>query len=339
MDQLKLISSFIGFTRWTFPAMFCLISCIHEDISDCYNVEINYIYRHESLGNANVIPDYIQSIEEYIYNSEGILVDVSHRTQTFSAPLRLSEGNYTVIAWGNKLNSEELADAEIGQASKYTMSLHKGIPILKPNSTKADEAILSNMQSLYYGRRVFCVKPGSRGRVNVNMAHAHALLNLKVIWKSKAPDNIDKAYFLFKEIPSFYSFVPSRLYKQGYWVTHKPSEEEYPVSANDNVRYLPEENSRENLVTHRVAVKATGQTLDAQFITYRYLNDSPLLLSLYVESKQVMKEISLLEFFQEMKVDLEATLSQVYDIQLIINGDQVTISYIDVNDWDEGGYL
>jgi hypothetical protein len=303
-------------------------------------VEISYTYRRENQGNKNVLPDYIQSIEEYIYDSEGILVDVNRRSQTFSAPLSLPEGNYTVIAWGNKPDGGDMADHEIGQVSQYSMMLHKGIPVLEPyGNTKTEDAGLSNMQPLYYGRRTFCVKPGRQGRVKVEMTHAHALLNLKVIWKSKAPDNAGKAHFLYKEIPSFYSFAPARLYKQGYWEKHNPGGEEFPVSTGDNICYLPEEYGRDNLVTHRTAVKATGQVLYAQFTTYRYLNDSPLLLSLYVGAKQVMKEISLQEFFREVKVDLEAALCQEYDIQLVINGDKVTISYIDDNDWDEGGNL
>jgi hypothetical protein len=77
--------------------------------------------------------------------------------------------------------------------------------------------------------------------------------------------------------------------------------------------------------------------LYGQFVTYRYRGDTEIYLSIYSEGKQVMKEIDLLRFFQEMGINLHYSLCQEYAIQLDINGDEVKVSLVQVEDWGDGG--
>jgi hypothetical protein len=52
-----------------------------------------------------------------------------------------------------------------------------------------------------------------------------------------------------------------------------------------------------------------------------------------------MKEICLQDFFKEMHIDLDTDLRQEYNLMFEIDGDKVTISFIETDDWDDGGIL
>ncbi|HIZ85971.1 MAG TPA: FimB/Mfa2 family fimbrial subunit [Candidatus Coprenecus stercoravium] len=110
-------------------------ACIRENIDDCETpVTLEFMYFGD--GPVDVFSDRIQSVELFVYSDKGELVQTVSCPQEAlasnqGAQLRLLEGSYRIVCWGNVLDNTHIeAEAEtphIGEASWFEGSSCSGI--------------------------------------------------------------------------------------------------------------------------------------------------------------------------------------------------------------------
>lgn len=100
---------------------FGLASCIKEDRSDCpvYFAKANIAFEYYADGNTNVIGEYLNSVNLYVYNKRsGKLVkqykfeDEEQLQQKAFNLEGLVPGDYLFIAWGNMTDETSIKDPE-----------------------------------------------------------------------------------------------------------------------------------------------------------------------------------------------------------------------------------
>lgn len=297
----------------------CYLQACYIDgtLPECEGSRIEYRFIYDGTG-ANVIRGYLQSVEEYIYDSDGNLLSAS--TVDMNATRReLEPGTYTLVAWGNRTIRSRIENGALQE---------------KEDS----EPLPDPMDRLYFGFRTFQVSPKGASRVTVDMVHAHAVLDLTVRWKRNPPPNTGDFYLLLREVPSGAEFTPSHLLRERRWQRYEPQQEAFPTVSTEQLFYVPGvKETAANSSYRRDAVMNVDRQVKATFVTFRYGNRSPLILTLHAGEKQLTKEISLERFFREMGIELEMNMRQEFSLELAIDGDRIEVSLSNTNDWGEGG--
>ncbi|MCD7848381.1 MAG: FimB/Mfa2 family fimbrial subunit [Parabacteroides sp.] len=93
-----------------------LVSCdIDGDLAECpYSARLEYWYT--GTGQANVLPDYIFRMHEFVFGSVGVLChkrELSGR-KGIAAEVNLPPGRYTLVARGNIDTCSRTVDPVIG---------------------------------------------------------------------------------------------------------------------------------------------------------------------------------------------------------------------------------
>lgn len=98
--------NFIKKIVWLLLVAFLIAGCIREDMDDCKNVAV--FFRYDADGQVDVLKQYIDKIDLYIFDESHRLVRIIAFDQddfaegTDIAPqFRLSAGKYTLVAVGN----------------------------------------------------------------------------------------------------------------------------------------------------------------------------------------------------------------------------------------------
>ncbi len=307
---------------------FFLFSCIAEDLEECFNVQITYRYTREGT-TKNIYHGYIHSLNEYIFDNKGILCKVNTLPMNKSISThKLLPGEYSLISWANQDNISKISNINVGETNKEELLMY------------LDKQINTNSEKLFYSYRTFRINTNGISYIHSDMVQAYCLLNMSIRWRSNPPDNSKDLYLVYKQVPYAYSSIPSFVFEKNSWSAYAIDADDYPNKSDDKIYYTPNTLTEENMITYRQDIKINvDKKVNATFITYRYRNDSPLLLSLYWGDEQIMKEIGLERFFREMKIDLNKTLFQEYDIEIEIDGDNVNVSFVNINDWGEGGVI
>ncbi|GAB6010383.1 FimB/Mfa2 family fimbrial subunit [Dysgonomonas reticulitermitis] len=328
-----------------FPLLFFSSCDIDRETEDCwYNTRIIYRYNRENTTTENVLTEYIQSLDEYIFDEQGILVAINHLPGEscfgeYITETNLPEGRYTVITWGNKAAPSKVNKEQPGVTTKEEMMLYLDNPYIAAGNTAAMQ---NNSERLYYGYRTFSVAKYGVSRVYVDMSHSHCVLNITVRWKKAAevPANTRDFYMLLKDVPSMYDFMPEFMFRaEGEASLHRPGEDLFPAVSSEQINYIPLVHSPDGLLTHRAGAVMGDRALQGQFVTYRYRNGSHPLLSIHTPASQVMKEIDLHAFFKALNIELDTNRRQEFDLLLLIDGGEVIVSLVTIDDWIDGGYL
>lgn len=318
----------------------CFMSCdVDDPMKRCeYNLQVAYRYVKGTDSNASPFSGYIQSVTEYLYDSHGLLyqtriIDCAGKANVASE-YTLPPGRYSVVSWGNVENKSIVNKESVGAVNRKEMLLH-----LAPPTTRSNTGLYGNTERLYYGYRSFIVSEKGVTHVLMDMSHAHFLLDLVIKWRSKPPDNTRDFYILYKGAPSEYAFRPDLVFRDD-WSTYSSDTDE-PMEENDLlVRYIPAINAEEKLASHRIDVMMNvDKRIETRLITYRHCNVSKPLLSVYAGDKQVMKEIDLSRAFKFLGIELDRNFGQEFGLQVEIDGDQVIVSALSPNDWEEGGEI
>lgn len=321
-------------------------SCIMEDPDDCcYNVSLEYRYqRYGTLGN-NELGYYMGTLREYVFNEQDILVaindyNVPHGGDDFFSEQNLSPGRYTVVAFGNKNGRQSTSSEEIGLATRQDLLMAMDNP--------QDEGIQGLSDRLYYGYRSFEVAKYGVSRIAVDMTHAHCVLDVTVRWLDDSGHPLEDGNYTLtlRQVPSLYRFMPEFVVYNGLeCAKFDPENEDFQLKDRRRINYIPTINRTEQ-VKHTIlgaVVSGEGRNiLYGQFITFRYRSDSHVLLSIWSDTQQVMKEIDLERFFRENGIDLDYSLWQEYGLEIEIDGDTVRVSIagsMSVDDWEDGGEL
>lgn len=346
-SPLERLGEVVGRALLVFLAALSLTSCsIEPAIEVCeFNTRLIYRYNRENTTTDNVLPQYIQSLTEYIYDEQGILYATNILPGTscfgkFVSEINLPPGKYTVITWGNKAEPSKVNKEQIGISTREEMILYLDNAY---NAARSTTDTQSNSERLYYGYRTFSVGEYGVSKIHVDMSHSHCVLNVTVRWKqmAEAPTATEGYFMMLKDIPSQFSFMPQFKFQSGETDLHNPTQDSYPANTSEDICYMPLVHASTQLVNHRTSAEMNTETrtLQSRFITYRYSDSSHELLSIYLGDKQIEKEIDLAVFFKAMSIALDTNRRQEFDLLLVIDGDKVTVSLIQIDDWDEGGSL
>ncbi|MDR0541808.1 MAG: FimB/Mfa2 family fimbrial subunit [Dysgonamonadaceae bacterium] len=326
----------------------------------CYNVRLEYRYQRYGTLGGNELGYYVSSLKEYVFNERDLLVAVNdykvpHGGGDFFSEQTLSPGRYTVISTGNKNGYEQTGEEVIGETTKQELQLWLDNPQSAPAAgafpAPFAQSLMSSIQGrsdrLYYGYRSFTVGEYGVSRIAVDMTHAHCVLDITARWRDNSGRpvmNGDEYYLTLSQVPSHYSLLPEFLVQGGLdRAVFDEGSELYPHNDRRRINYIPSVSRTEqacHAVQGSVSPNGRGNVLRAQFVTFRYRNDSHALLCIYsANDGQVMKEIDLNRFFTEMGISLDYSLCQEYSLLVEIDGDRVTVSLIQVDDWEDGGTL
>lgn len=300
-------------------------------------------------ATANTIEQYTQRIDEFIFDGNDVLYAVNRLPGTscdgkYVSELDLPPGNYTVVSWANIGNASHINEAAIGQTRKSDMQLYLDNPYATSSQRYGGPASYAghnaNAEKLFYGYRSFSVNDEGISRICVDMFNSHCVLTLSIRWKSNPPVNTQDFYLLYRQIPATYRFTPHMMLQDKVWSGYGARTEQYPANDYDRVHYSPRRQTEEQLATHRQDVYMNvDKRIETEFITYRYGDDSQLLLSLHAGETQIMKEIDLQHFFRSSSIQLDQNFRQEFQLQVEIDGDKVTVGFMNVNDWEEGGAI
>ncbi|MDH6306156.1 hypothetical protein M2459_002870 [Parabacteroides sp. PF5-5] len=301
-----------------------LPGCMHDSLEECHGIRVSYRYFRDGAGN-NLLGNYIRTTEVFIFDYDGKLLP-DYPINGLPSELELPIGNYTIVVWGNRA-----ASIPGGNMSKSGMLL----------KTKDGETEIKNAgDRLYYGYRSFSVGENGMTHINVDMVHAHAVMSLTIRWKSNPPENTGDFYLSLQEAPPASSFLPGTISKGLKWDVYSPGTDTYPQADLSSVSYFPKAIDNMTGPVYRQDTHINvDKNVKATFITFRYSNTSPLILSLYGGGRLLMKEIALERFFRESGINLENNTRQEFDLDVLIDGDKVEVSLAGENDWDEGGVV
>lgn len=337
-----------------------LISHYDPPICD-YTVQLQYHYNLENTATGNLFERYVKSLDAYIFDEAGVLyaiepVTTDECTGSWVTELLLPPGKYSVIAVGNRSamsrihdNSEELM---IGTTHRDDLLL-----TLTNRSVNGsdDGRYCANTGRLYHGYRTFSVSPTDISYVRVDMVHSHLDLRYTIRWKNnKYPVNSNDFFVILRDLPSEYKLMPEYIYPD------KNTCEEFDCGTHELYnsvcqtprQHIPQVRYDCNTMDHRRNVTLFGNAISGQTLTYRIRNCGEGRIETKIslwrdnssrtgEAEQLMKEISLNDFLNRSRIDLDRTLKQQYHIVFEIDYDtgQVSAWFSTISDWDEGGGL
>lgn len=291
-------------------------SCnIDGDLEECpYNVRLEYWY--DDGGSANRLTDYVDRIDGFVFDSEGVLYGIDRRSgkERRYGELMVTPGKYTVVSWGNLDTTSRLyPDAQIGKTRLADMQL------------RASEIWHQVSEKLYYSSVEIDVSGRGVTRERACMTHAHCRLNLSVVWRQNPPEDTGNFSFRLSDAPSRYAFPVS-----GY------IREVLSLTAGGDFRYpLP------GFLPERRSICAAGKmnivrTLSGELCCYRLKDDDHPLLSIYQGETPLIEGIDLWKFFTTMHIGLNNNLRQEFDLRIELDGGKAYISTLLTSDWEEG---
>ena len=322
---------------YTYILLIVILSACDIDtpLPDCdYNARLEYWYVF--TGTDNEIPDYVDTMNEYLFDADGILrqVRLLEGDSLLAHELTVSPGTYTLVSWGNLDGRSRIAPAIIGQTRLSEIRLeHNDI---------ATESILSplergqgvcqshpNTEPLYYATDILEVPRSGIVRKRVNTTHAHALLRVTAKWLRDIPANTKDFAFTLRGIPAASGFdVAERVNTS---VDNRTGEQWiYAIPRMDET----------TLCDHRTdASMRPNRTVTGDLITYRYTDNTRLLFRIWAGDRPLIREVNLTEFFRAMSIPFTRNIRQEFSIVITIDGDNISVSFAGVSDWEDGGTI
>ena len=323
-----------------------------------YTVQLRYDYNEENTTAENRIDYYVRTLEQYLFDEQGLLLAVQPVLRdacdgTWRSELDLPPGRYSVIAVGNRDERSALWDAATGDDPVVGQTRREDLRMALTGAEPLPNGTSGMSERLYHGYRTFAVKPVGASHVRVDVVHAHFSLRFRVTWKRNAPAEKSGYYTQLEAVPSEYALMPEFLYPKGsfQWQVHDPqAHDEHEPTSNAVIHHIPHTGHREyNALTHRhdTYINADNE-LWGQFVNYRVRNETAFWLHIYRHDEATGQSVRLLtngidlkDYFGFMQTDLDHTLRQEYELSIVIDGDTATVSPLGINvaDWDEGGTL
>lgn len=293
---------------------------IDAQLPDCdYNARLEYWYVF--TGSKNEIPDYVDTMNEYLFDSDGILrqVRLLEGDSLLAHELTVSPGTYTLVSWGNIDGRSRIVPAVIGQTRLSEIRLAH-------NDTATESA---NTEPLYYATDILEVPRSGIVRKRVNTTHAHALLRVTAKWLRDIPANTKDFAFTLRGIPAAAGFdVAERVNTS---IDNRTGEQWiYAIPRMDET----------TLCDHRAdASMRPNRTVTGDLITYRYTDNTRLLFRIWAGDHPLIREVNLTEFFRAMSVPFTRNIRQEFSIVITIDGDNISVSFAGVSDWEDGGTI
>ena len=358
------MNGIIRHIRFLFAAAVCcaVLSACHvenyREICD-YKVQLRYDYNEEnSSGGVNKIEYYVNNIDEYIFDERGILLHYRRFTaarckEYLNSEIDLPPGQYSVIAIGNIDDRSTVWDAQTGIAPVESHTHREDMRMTLTNATAMPGDTKGPCEPLYYGYRTFTVKEQGISRIRVDMIHAHLKLRFRVTWKNTAAPARDEGYYsTLESIPSEYALMPQYYYPAGSFACqgHDPSQDTYPSSSNDVIHHIPYTCRMDgagqpiNLLKYRCDTKVNADwEMWGDFTAYRIKTETGLRLRILGADGQSIlpkgNDIDLQAYFAWYSYELDHTLRQEYELDIVVDGETIYVNPLRIGDWDEGGKL
>lgn len=325
-----------------------LTSCELEDsLPDCdYNIQTEYWY-----GNAkqqNLFGDYIQSLDEYIFDDTGVLRWInklpgkSCNGKNYSEA-NLPPGKYLIVAWGNLSSNNRIVNSEIGTTTLKEMMLHLDNPfsgkaiVSASQQSNTARVVQANSDRLYYGYRIITITEGRVNRYKIFMQHSHCMLNVNIRWKKGAPIDTKDFVLTLNDVPYTCKYLPEYIINGSAFAFY---DEQVHADITDEHKFLPIVNPLRDHITHYTyASMNMMQNVSGRFICHRLQNDTHPILRLYAGDNALMKEIDLHKYFTTMDIELNKNLMQEFFIVVEIDGDNVSVMPATISDWQDGGTI
>lgn len=307
------------------PILFLLLltACqIEPEMEQCpYTARLEYWYTGSGGTTVNILPNYIYTLNEFIFDSEGILRQVFTRRarKGVAAELDLPPGKYTLVTWANADSLSLLSGAELNVSRLPELLLYPDNGVTRSLSPWQE-----NTNRLYYGYATFTIGEHGVTRQRIDMTHSHLRLGVTIKWKGSAPQDSGNLIMTLSNVPAGYRFMP---------------EFEITGSSQDSYRYIPAKPDQYPLVNYRQNVRQDiMRQVQGEFITHRLKDDTHPVLCLYDGSKALIKEVDLYKYFRTMQIDLDQNLCQEFDIVVEVDeyGSIAVFSAV-VSDWIDGG--
>lgn len=319
------------------------VACdIDGDLAECpYNARLEYWYT--GTGQANVLPDYVYRMDEFMFDSLGILC---HRREISSkknvaAELGLPPGRYTLVAWGNLDSCSRISETKIGETRLEDVCLYADRPFGGKGARAAGGAVLASTEKLYYGYADFRIAERGVSRGRVDMVHAHLKLDVTVKWKGRAPADTGDWYMTLAGIYPEYRFLPEFEVKGSAYSTYASDAGSGGLTRSGVWYYIPGRPAGCLPATCKVAAKMDiTRTVSVQFVTYRLASADHPVLQLYGGGVPLLREIDLEKYFRTMQIDLDRNLRQEFSLVVEVDADGgIIVMSAKVSDWNDGGTI
>ena len=309
---------------------------ISAELPDCdYNARLEYWYVY--TGGENELPDYVDCLDEYLFDSDGILRQVTHLPED-SLPahtLVVAPGLYTLVSWANLDGRSRVVPAVIGQTRLEEIRLIHNDEVLLSSTKKVaanSKGVyeFSNNEPLYYATDILEVPRSGIVRKRVNTTHAHAVLKVTVQWLKNVPANTNDFTFSLRGLSSGYGFDIGETVNTAVSGFN---------TGNGTVYYIPRV-VEFPYVNHRIkASMRPNRTLTGDLVTYRYTDDTDLFFRVWAGDKPLIREVNLSQFFREMSIPLSRNIRQEFAITIRIDGDKISVLFTGASDWEDGGTI
>lgn len=310
-------------------------SCdIDAVLPDCdYNARLEYWYVF--TGADNEIPDYVDTMDEYLFDADGILRQVKRLEgdSLLAHELVVPPGTYTLVSWGNIDGRSHIVPAVIGETRLEEIRLEhlSNPPVpLRSRVEHGNGIVYDNTEPLYYATDILEVPRTGIIRKKVNTTHAHALLRVTAKWVSNVPRNTNDFVFTLRGIPEASGFdVAARVNTSIFGDT----------SDNTTIYNIPRIDDTRLCDHHTSATMRPNRTVTGDLVTYRYTDRTELLFRIWAGDAPLIREVNLSEFFRAMSIPFTRNIRQEFAITLTIDGDNISVSFTGVSDWEDGGTI
>lgn len=325
-----------------------------------YSVLLRYGYNEENTTTENHLDQYVNVIDEWIFDEGGVLAAVAHvekdpcRTH-LDSELKLPPGRYSVIAVGNCDGRSQITDERtgaqpvVGVTKREDMRLTLASPTLE---NRGENPTWGPSEELYYGYQTFSISKTGAARVRVEMANAHMRLKFRITWKGgTTPSRGSGLYATLTGISSRYQLMPELVWPVGCFdcQNHRPDQHDtYAEQTDAVVHHQPLTGSaKEYMLVHSTSTRLNGDgELWGEMVSYRMRADAHPILKLMRESGRsdlpdeavLPRQIDLTDYLQQHEQrSPDHELKQAYDLDIQINKDQsIWISSLTAGDWEEG---
>lgn len=339
-------------------------SCdLDAELPDCdYTARLEYWYVF--TGTANELPDYVDTMDEYLFDASGILRQVKQLAgdSLLAHELVVPPGTYTLVSWGNLDGRSRIVPAIIGQTTlneirlehsdiataietnaalspcltrgrKSTGSIeslsNRSVP-LRSRVEHGNGVVQGNTEPLYYATDILEVPRSGIVRKRVNTTHAHALLRVTAKWLRDVPPNTDDFFFTLRGIPAAAGFDIAERVNTALPGYAASSGTLYNIPRMDDTRLCDH---------YTKASMRPNRTVTGDLVTYRYTDNTELLFRIWSGDRPLIREVNLSEFFREMSIPFSRNIRQEFSITLQIDGDNISVLFTGISDWEDGGTI
>lgn len=277
-----------------------------------YNIRLEYWYA--GYPDENLLPLRVNNLQEFLYDSNGNLIRRLNLTgdSLYGYTDELKPGKYKIVAWGNWNDNDivcNISDYEYYDKSSLIANIN-------------GKSFSANTPRLYYAEAELDVREKASMVKRIYVSHCHANLHITVAWRIPKPDLNGKLRMKMRGIPSIYGF------RKGYEI-------DAPNEAGPHIIPFIEEKE----INHETSASLNfNDEVVGEFVTYRFTNNTHQMWSLWCDDRIVVKELDLQRYFNRI-TDMDYNVEQEFHLLIIIEKDQIIVTEISGQDWEEGGII